>query len=171
MLGLPSRGSRACTCRMAAPACAAATPCSASMSGETGSAGDIVAVWMPPVSAHETMTLFVGRAMVSVVELDAECILSESYCCSRPAAHGFTQTVVGVCVDRGTEELTPARSRPRRRRHAPTICRNSNAFRTAFAFPSLLKYTKTSRHIVCHSRIRSAHHRMSASSYDPPYRC
>ena len=35
---------RACTCRMAAPAFAAAMPCSASMSGETGRAGDIVGV-------------------------------------------------------------------------------------------------------------------------------
>jgi hypothetical protein len=35
---------------------AAAMPCSAIMSGDTGRAGDIVGVCMPPVRAHEMMT-------------------------------------------------------------------------------------------------------------------
>jgi hypothetical protein len=37
------------------------------MSGETGSAADIVGVWMPPVSAHETMTFLVGPAIATAI--------------------------------------------------------------------------------------------------------
>src|SRR5262249_12865291 len=56
-LGRPSLGSRACRCRIAAPACAAAIDCSAIWSGVIGSASDIVGVWIDPVIAQEMITL------------------------------------------------------------------------------------------------------------------
>ena len=56
-VGLPSSGLRACRWMMAAPASAAATDCSAISVGVIGRYGDIVGVWMEPVTAHEMMTL------------------------------------------------------------------------------------------------------------------
>ena len=44
------------------------------------------------------------------------------------------------------------------------------AFLTAFPPPSLLKYTKTSRPMACHSPIRPDHHRSSSSLYEPAYK-
>src|SRR5579859_5496913 len=62
--GLPSFGSRACRCRIAAPASAAATPCSTMSSGVYGRCGDIDGVWPEPVSAHVMMT-FCGPAIAT----------------------------------------------------------------------------------------------------------
>src|SRR5215469_6404918 len=55
--GRPSLGSRACRCRMAAPALAASMACSAIWSGVYGSASDMVGVWIEPVIAQLMMTL------------------------------------------------------------------------------------------------------------------
>src|SRR5689334_8655846 len=54
--GRPSFGSRACRCRIAAPASAAATPCSTTSSTVYGRYGDMDGVWPEPVSAHVMMT-------------------------------------------------------------------------------------------------------------------
>ena len=51
-VGRPSLGSRACRWRMVAPACAASIACSAIWSGVTGSASDMVGVWIEPVIAQ-----------------------------------------------------------------------------------------------------------------------
>ncbi len=56
-VGRPFCGSRACRCRIAAPASAAPIACSAIWSGVTGSASDIVGVWIAPVTAQVMMTL------------------------------------------------------------------------------------------------------------------
>ena len=56
-VGRPSFGSRACRCRMAAPASAAPMACSAIWSGVIGNASDIVGVWIDPVTAQVMMTL------------------------------------------------------------------------------------------------------------------
>src|SRR4051794_16050797 len=50
--GWPSWGSRTCRCTIAAPAAAAPRAASAICSGVTGSAGDIVGVWIAPVGAQ-----------------------------------------------------------------------------------------------------------------------
>ena len=55
--GRPSFGSRACRCRMAAPALAASIACVAIWSGVNGSASDMVGVWIEPVIAQVMMTL------------------------------------------------------------------------------------------------------------------
>src|SRR6185436_18983002 len=57
-LGRPSLGSRACRCRMAAPACAASIACCAIWSGVIGRASDMVGVWIEPVMAQVMITLF-----------------------------------------------------------------------------------------------------------------
>ncbi|CCD02470.1 protein of unknown function (plasmid) [Azospirillum baldaniorum] len=59
-VGCPVRGSRACRWRIAAPASAAPTPCSTISSGVTGSASDMVGVWIDPVNAQLMMTFFCG---------------------------------------------------------------------------------------------------------------
>src|SRR5580700_7642887 len=55
--GRPSFGSRACRCRMAAPAAAASMAWVAIWSGVIGSASDMVGVWIEPVIA-QLMTIF-----------------------------------------------------------------------------------------------------------------
>src|ERR1700675_1044965 len=55
--GRPSLGSRACRCRMAAPAAAASMAWVAIWSGVIGSASDMVGVWIEPVIA-QLMTIF-----------------------------------------------------------------------------------------------------------------
>ena len=56
--GRPSFGSRACRCRIAAPALAASIACVAIWSGVIGSASDMVGVWIEPVTAQVMSTLF-----------------------------------------------------------------------------------------------------------------
>ena len=56
-VGLPSPGSRAWRCRIAAPASAAPIACSAMSAGVTGRWGDMVGVWIAPVTAQEMITL------------------------------------------------------------------------------------------------------------------
>src|SRR4249920_1750940 len=56
-VGRPSRGSRACRCTMAAPAFAAPTALPAISSAVTGRCGDMVGVWMAPVTAHVMIAL------------------------------------------------------------------------------------------------------------------
>src|ERR1700680_2776125 len=53
--GRPSLGSRACRCRMAAPALAASIAWVAIWSGVIGSASDMVGVWIEPVIAQLMM--------------------------------------------------------------------------------------------------------------------
>src|SRR5882724_6598378 len=60
--GRPSRGSRACRCTMAAPASAASIAASAISCAVIGMCGDIVGVWIEPVTAQVMMTLL-GVAM------------------------------------------------------------------------------------------------------------
>src|SRR5256714_7434638 len=55
--GRPFCGSRACRCRMAAPALAASIACVAIWSGVIGSASDMVGVWIEPVMAQVMTTL------------------------------------------------------------------------------------------------------------------
>src|ERR1022692_3958887 len=61
--GRPSLGSRACRCRIAAPALAASIACVAISSGVTGSASDMVGVWIEPVIAQVMITLLDFCAM------------------------------------------------------------------------------------------------------------
>src|ERR1044071_1145628 len=56
-VGLPSFGLRACRCTIAAPACAAPSAASAISSGVMGRYGDMLGVWIEPVTAHVMMTL------------------------------------------------------------------------------------------------------------------
>src|ERR1043165_9208076 len=63
-VGRPSFGSRACRCTMAAPASAAAIAASAISSGVIGRYGDMVGVWIEPVTAHVMMTLPCAAAIV-----------------------------------------------------------------------------------------------------------
>ena len=63
-VGRPSSGSRACRCRIAAPASAAPIAWLAMSSGVTGSAADMVGVWMPPVMAQLMMTFFDRSAAI-----------------------------------------------------------------------------------------------------------
>src|SRR5579862_2825264 len=56
-VGRPSFGSRACRCRIAAPAAAASIAWVAIWSGVIGSASDMVGVWIEPVIA-QLMTIF-----------------------------------------------------------------------------------------------------------------
>src|SRR6056297_3241317 len=55
--GLPVWGSRACRCRMAAPASAAPMAAAAISSGVIGRWSDIVGVWIAPVTAQVMITL------------------------------------------------------------------------------------------------------------------
>src|SRR5579862_1434963 len=67
-VGLPSFGSRACRCRIAAPASAAAIASRATSSGVSGRYGLIVGVWIEPVTAQVMMTLlFNGISVPSLV--------------------------------------------------------------------------------------------------------
>src|SRR5205823_2147538 len=61
--GRPSFGSRACRCRIAAPALAASIACVAIWSGVIGSASDMVGVWIEPVTAQVMTTLFASWGM------------------------------------------------------------------------------------------------------------
>src|SRR5712692_7021524 len=56
--GLPSLGSRACRCTIAAPASAAPIAASAISLAVIGRCGDIVGVWIEPVTAQVMMTLW-----------------------------------------------------------------------------------------------------------------
>src|SRR6266540_2306745 len=56
-VGLPSFGSRAWKCTIAAPAFAAPIAASAISSGVTGMYGDMLGVWIEPVTAQVMMTL------------------------------------------------------------------------------------------------------------------
>src|SRR5262249_43301834 len=56
-VGRPSLGSRACRCRIAAPASAAPMACSAIWSGVTGKASDMVGGWIALVTARVMMPL------------------------------------------------------------------------------------------------------------------
>src|SRR5580700_8695067 len=56
-VGRPSFGSRACRCRIAAPASAAAIASRAISSGVSGKWGLIVGVWIDPVTAQVMTTL------------------------------------------------------------------------------------------------------------------
>src|SRR5205085_11473269 len=55
--GRPSFGSRACRCTIAAPASCAPIAASAISSAVIGRYGDMVGVWMAPVTAHVMITL------------------------------------------------------------------------------------------------------------------
>src|SRR6266446_6508018 len=59
-VGLPSFGLRAWKCTIAAPACAAPIAASAISSGVTGRYGDMLGVWIEPVTAQVMMTLPCG---------------------------------------------------------------------------------------------------------------
>ena len=59
--GRPSFGSRACRCRIAAPALAASIACVAIWSGVIGSASDMVGVWIEPVIAQLMMIFAMVR--------------------------------------------------------------------------------------------------------------
>src|SRR5262249_60271137 len=56
--GLPSLGSRACRCTIAAPASAAPIAASAISLAVIGRCGDIVGVWIDPVTAQVMMTFW-----------------------------------------------------------------------------------------------------------------
>src|SRR5581483_9408590 len=58
--GRPSFGSRACRCRIAAPALAASIACVAIWSGVIGKASDMVGVWIEPVIAQLMMIFAMG---------------------------------------------------------------------------------------------------------------
>ena len=62
-VGRPSFGSRACKWRIEAPASAAATPSAAISSGVIGRCGDMVGVWIDPVTAQVMMTLLMARGL------------------------------------------------------------------------------------------------------------
>src|SRR5712671_1184656 len=61
--GRPSFGSRACRCKMAAPALAASIAWVAIWSGVIGSASDMVGVWIEPATAQVMTTLFASWGM------------------------------------------------------------------------------------------------------------
>src|SRR5882672_5486672 len=63
-VGLPSFGLRACKWTIAAPAFAAAIAASAISSGVTGRYGDMLGVWIEPVTAQVMMTLPCAAAIV-----------------------------------------------------------------------------------------------------------
>src|SRR6202167_3192177 len=60
-VGRPSFGSRACRCKIAAPAWAALIAWVAIWSGVIGSASDMVGVWIDPVIAQLMMTFAIVR--------------------------------------------------------------------------------------------------------------
>src|SRR5207302_5455197 len=63
-VGRPSLGSRACRCTIAAPAWAAAIAACAISCGVIGRYGDMLGVWIEPVTAHVMMTLPCAAAIV-----------------------------------------------------------------------------------------------------------
>src|SRR3990172_5210242 len=63
-VGRPSVATRACRWTIAAPALAAPIAPSAISSGVTGRWGDIVGVWIAPVTAQVMMTFLCGAAMI-----------------------------------------------------------------------------------------------------------
>src|SRR6478735_1675608 len=63
-VGRRSFGSRACRCTIAAPARAASIAAFAISSGVIGRWGDMVGVWIEPVTAHVMMTLPCAAAIV-----------------------------------------------------------------------------------------------------------
>src|SRR6516225_7532210 len=79
-VGRPSRGSRACRCSTAAPASAAATPCSITWSSVYGRCGDIDGVCPEPVIAQVMMT-FWETAIVAALRAgrSAACSRYERY--------------------------------------------------------------------------------------------
>src|SRR5258708_18523794 len=68
-VGRPSAGSRACRCTIAAPACAAPIAPAAISSGVTGRCGDMLGVWIAPVTAQVMMTLPCAPALPGLVPL------------------------------------------------------------------------------------------------------
>src|SRR5882672_10318777 len=68
-VGRPSAGSRACRCTIAAPARAAPIAPSAISSGVTGRCGDIVGVWIAPVTAQVMITLPCAAAIPGLLLL------------------------------------------------------------------------------------------------------
>ena len=78
-VGRPSLGSRACRCRIAAPAAAASMACVAISSGVIGRASDMVGVWMLPVIAQEMITFPVFAVAIVVNPRDAQCGTLVSY--------------------------------------------------------------------------------------------
>src|SRR5215203_7314817 len=67
--GRPSFGSRACRCRIAAPALAASIACVAIWSGVNGSAFDMVGVWIEPVIAQVITTLLASWGMGAFLKM------------------------------------------------------------------------------------------------------
>src|SRR5271167_4563804 len=65
-VGRPLAGSRACRCRIAAPACAAAIDCSAICAGVIGIASDMVGVCTEPVVAQVMMTVLSCLLMMAI---------------------------------------------------------------------------------------------------------
>src|SRR6267143_3599003 len=65
-VGLPSFGFRACRCTIAAPALAAPIAPAAISSGVTGRYGDMLGVWIEPVTAQVMMTLPCAAAINGV---------------------------------------------------------------------------------------------------------
>src|ERR1700686_3283774 len=63
--GRPSLGSRACRCTIAAPASDAPIAASAISCAVIGMCGDMVGVWIDPVTAHVMMTLLLLAIDVS----------------------------------------------------------------------------------------------------------
>ena len=70
--GLPVSGLRACRWTIAAPASAAPMAASAISSGVTGRCGDMLGVWMAPVTAQVMMTLFDFATVFPPVSLNFE---------------------------------------------------------------------------------------------------
>src|SRR5215510_10624429 len=68
-VGLPSFAFLACRCTIDAPALAAPIAASAISSGVIGRCGDMVGVWIAPVTAHVMMTLPCAAAIVSSASL------------------------------------------------------------------------------------------------------
>src|SRR5208283_1081206 len=66
--GRPSFGSRACRCRIAAPALAASIACVAIWSGVIGRASDMVGVWIEPVIAQLMMILLAMAASLLLAD-------------------------------------------------------------------------------------------------------
>src|SRR4051812_10597186 len=66
-VGLPSFGLRACRCTIAAPAFAAPIAASAISSGVIGRYGDMLGVWIDPVTAQVMMTLPCAAAIVAAL--------------------------------------------------------------------------------------------------------
>ena len=64
-VGRPVSGSRACRCRIAAPASAASIAWRAMSSGRNGNASDMVGVWIAPVMAQLMITFCQVRFAIS----------------------------------------------------------------------------------------------------------